>query len=238
MNIDDVVVISLPHRIDRLRKFYRGIPTGWPFPWPRVVPGVEVDQAPPSWRVSAGAYGCAQAHVKVIRDAYKKGTGALLVLEDDAVFTENFPYRWKNFVGGVPDPWAMIMLGGQHAIQPTQRYGNMVRCVSTRRTHAYIIRDRAMPLVARTWANARTHIDHLLPELEAQMQVYAPWPWMVGQRAGVSDISGGVHPSDRFWVDSPGFSLGEPATLVPGPRAQFLGGGVDEFDVDVADVTA
>ncbi len=196
MNIDDAVVISLPERTDRLKAFYEGLPNPWPFPWPRLASGV-LATPPPSWRVSAGAYGCALAHVAVIEQAWRRGVESLLVLEDDALFAENFAQRWTSFAQAVPPSWSLIMLGGQHH-QPPVRMGRVSRCVATGRTHAYIIRARAMPLVIRTWRASRTHIDHALPQLQARMPVFAPSPLLVGQRAGLSDISNGWR-EDRMW---------------------------------------
>lgn len=198
--IDKAVVISLPQREDRLKEFLSGLPKPWPFPQIEVVPGV-VAQAPASWRASSGAYGCALAHISVIESAFRTGVRGLLVLEDDAVFSENFPQQWRSFAQAVPPSWSMLMLGGQHVEEP-QRLGRISRCFNTRRTHAYVIRDRAMPLVARTWRSASSHIDHLLPYLEARMKVFAPSPFLVGQRGGLSDISGEWR-EERFWHELP-----------------------------------
>jgi hypothetical protein len=199
MRIDDVVVISLPERRDRLSAFFAGLPEGWPFPRPRVVAGV-VATPPPYWRVSAGAYGCCLAHVQVLTEAFTAGKRNLLVLEDDAVFTPDFVYLWKEFSRSLPKEWSMLMLGGEHKIEPVDA-GRFHRCVDTRRTHAYVVRDRAMPFLARTWSQASTHIDHLLPDLQQQMPVFAPKQWLVGQRAGTSDISPTVSTVNRFWSD-------------------------------------
>lgn len=199
MRIDDVVVISLPGRTDRLQRFFADLPDKWPFPEPRVVDGVEA-QRPPYWRVSSGAYGCMLAHTRVIETAFREGVKNLLVLEDDAMFVPDFAKRWRAMMLALPPQWSMLMLGGQHKEEPTPM-GRLVRCHHTRRTHAYVIRDRAMPFVARTWRGATSHIDHLAPVIQSQAWVYAPSPFLVGQRAGASDISGLTHPDDRFWAE-------------------------------------
>lgn len=217
MNIDDAVVISLPERADRLKAFMAGLPKPWPFPPIRVVPGV-VAPPPPTWRTSPGAYGCALAHVAVLEDAWRRGVESLLVLEDDAMFCQNFPQQWKSFAEAVPSSWSMLMLGGQHHEEPL-RMGRVSRCVATGRTHAYIIRARAMPLVIRTWKASRTHIDHALPDLQTRMPVFAPSPFLIGQRAGLSDISGQLK-DDRFWP------LRKSAPPVPQARAEAVHLGV------------
>jgi GR25 family glycosyltransferase involved in LPS biosynthesis len=199
MDIDDAVVISLPTRKKRLKAFERERPTErWPFPVPRAVPGVTAE-APGYFRASAGAFGCAQAHVRELTQAWRSGVGSLLVLEDDAIFVEDFGLRWKQFAAHVPDSWDMIMLGGQHWQDPVWE-GRIQRCTGTVRTHGYIVRDKAMPLLIRTWSKASTHIDHYLPALQKDMlRVYCPTPLLVGQRAGTSDTSPTVSKNDRFW---------------------------------------
>lgn len=199
MNIDEAVVISLPGRPDRLQAFLADVPFHWPLPKPRVSPGV-VAEPPPTWRASSGAYGCALAHVSVIEDAWQRGVESLLVLEDDALFCDDFAQQWVSFAKAMPLNWSMIMLGGQHQEEPL-RMGRVSRCRSTGRTHAYIIRARAMPLLIRTWSTTRTHIDHALPDLQRRMPVYAPSPFLVGQRAGLSDVSG-EYRNQRFWTSA------------------------------------
>jgi glycosyl transferase family 25 len=198
MRIDDVVVINLPSRPDRLRAFELGLPVDWPLPTPRVVPGV-VATPPPYWRVQPGAYGCALAHVRVLEHAFRSGVKSLLVLEDDAVFGGDFTARWRQFQAQVPSTWGMVMLGGEHKETPLL-HGRIFRAQATTRTHAYVIRDRAMPLLMRTWKAASTHIDHLLPALQkTHLSTYCPQEWLVGQRSGRSDITGHTHADRRFW---------------------------------------
>jgi hypothetical protein len=198
MRIDDVVVINLPTRPQRLRAFELGLPVDWPLPQPRVVPGV-VAPPPPYWRVQAGAFGCALAHVQVLEQAFRSGVKSLLVLEDDAVFGRDFTARFEAFRAQVPSTWGMVMLGGEHKETPLMS-GRIFRAQATTRTHAYVIRDRAMPLLMRTWKKATTHIDHYLPALQkTQMSTFCPTEWLVGQRPGRSDITGHTHLDKRFW---------------------------------------
>lgn len=199
MDIDDAVVISLPARASRLRAFERERPTTrWPFPQPRAVAGVTAE-APGYFRAGSGAFGCAQAHVRELTQAWRSGARALLVLEDDAIFVEDFGLRWKQFADHVPPSWDMIMLGGQHWTEP-QWEGRIQRCTGTVRTHGYIVRDKAMPLLIRTWSQASTYIDHYLPALQTEaLRVYCPTPMLIGQRAGVSDVLSTMIHEDRFW---------------------------------------
>lgn len=199
MDIDDAVVISLPDRAPRLRAFEKDRPKlRWPFPEPRMVPGVRAEP-PAYYRGSAGSFGCGQAHVRALTQAWRSGVRSLLVLEDDAIFLKDFGLRWKQFAQHVPASWDMIMLGGEHWNEPVWE-GRIQRCTATVRTHGYIVRDKAMPLLIRTWERAATHIDHYLPALQnSGLRVYCPTPMLIGQRAGSSDTYPMIYDLDRFW---------------------------------------
>lgn len=198
MNIDEAVVISRLDRPERLTAFMDGLPDPSPFPAFRLAEGV-VEEPPSFWKSGRGAWGCRRAHLDVLQDAWERGVETLAVFEDDATFVPGFARQFEDFVEGIPPIWSMVMLGGQHISEPLMWRG-WARCRETRRTHAYIIRIKAMPLLIRTWRSTNRHIDHALPEFQRQVQVYAPSSWLVGQRAGVSDISGVVSPEDRFWL--------------------------------------
>jgi hypothetical protein len=198
--VDEVAVISLASRAHRMTAFWQGLPRPWVLPVPRLVTGVSVRESPPWWHASAGAYGCALAHVGVLEDAWKRGVERLLVLEDDACFAPDFPDRSRQFFARVPPAWSLLMLGGQHVLPPSRTLiPGVVRCVDTRRTHAYVVKQKAMPLLIRTWKAASTHIDFSLPTVQAMAKMYAPERWLVGQRNGRSDTGGPSWHADMFF---------------------------------------
>jgi hypothetical protein len=199
MRVNEAVVISLPERSERLDQLRAGLPMYWPFPALRVVQGVREDP-PPWWRSSVGAWGCRQAHLKVLSSAWRRGVDSTLVLEDDAVFLPGFSEAWKDLHPRVPAPCSMLMLGGEHVVRPLPAGAHLVRCVNTRRTHAYIIKLKAIPLLMRTWSLSRQHIDHSSTEFQARSWTYAPTTFLVGQAAGWSDISDKENPAIRFWA--------------------------------------
>ncbi len=200
MRVDEAIVISLPSRQDRLQRMIAKLPAPWPFPDLQVHPGVREDP-PPWWKSAAGAWGCRQAHLQVLESAWRRGVESTLVLEDDAEFIPDFPHAWRDFAPRVPASWSMLMLGGQHVKEPLP--GTWVRCIDTRRTHAYIIRLRAIPALMRTWSHAVRHIDHASSQFQQQAKVYAPPVFLVGQAAGRRDITGFDHPRARYWADIP-----------------------------------
>jgi hypothetical protein len=201
MRVNEAVVISLPERTERRAQLLAALPQPWPFPPLTVVEGVRAER--PAWfKSSPGAYGCAQAHLKVLRSAWERGVQSTLILEDDAVFVPDFTARWRKVADRIPRDWSMVMLGGQHITAPQPVGSSIVRCVETRRTHAYVIRLRAIPFLIRTWAAASRHIDHALHTFQEGAQCYAPADFLIGQGAGRSDISGLEHDDDRFWIST------------------------------------
>jgi GR25 family glycosyltransferase involved in LPS biosynthesis len=201
MQVDRVVVLSLARRPDRLESFWKGFPARWPFPRPDVVAAVDglTVFLPPPWRGSgAGAHGCWLTHLKVLRQAYADGVEELLVLEDDATFLPRFAHRAAQFCRELPVDWRMVMLGGQHVQPAVERSRHVVRCRDTQRTHAYVIRRSAMPCLLAIWGGATGHLDFYLPRFQERMITYAPRPFLVGQAAGSSEVTG--HREDlRFW---------------------------------------
>jgi hypothetical protein len=204
MNVNEAVVISLPQRRDRLLQLMRTLPQPWILPELRIHDGVDpLDDPPaPAWRSGPGAWGCRQAHLQVLRSAWQRGVTSTLVLEDDAAFEPDFADHWNDLRHRVPANWHMIMLGGQHITDPTPIGRYWQRCTNTRRTHAYIIKLTAIPLLMRTWQNAVRHIDHRNVDFQRAANVYAPTRLLVGQAPGLSDITGYTHEASRFWRES------------------------------------
>ncbi len=199
MRVNEAVVISLPDRPERLRRFASGLPKDWSLPVPRVHPGVR-ESAPAWFSSSDGAWGCRQSHLQILQSAWERSVPTTLVLEDDAVFEDDFMQQWKKINSHIPSRASMVMLGGEHVRPPVSAGPSLVRCVDTRRTHAYVIRLKAIPLLMRTWAASRRHIDHALFDFLSATFTYAPHEFLVGQDAGWSDISLKDNPDVRFWT--------------------------------------
>lgn len=200
LHIDEALVISLPQRSDRLQRFAQRLHGngGWPFPTPTVMDGVR--ETSPAWYQSSdGAWGCRQAHLKILHSQWRRGIQSTLVLEDDAIWGTNVTERWNLISEKIPDDWDMVMLGGEHISAPALIDTHVVRCINTRRTHAYLIRLKAIPLLIRTWQQARHHIDHSSRAFQQQARVYATDPFLFGQDRGRSDIFGNENEDVRYW---------------------------------------
>ncbi|MFO0824984.1 MAG: glycosyltransferase family 25 protein [Gemmataceae bacterium] len=202
---DRVVVINLRRRPDRLAAFRASLSEcDWPFLEPTVFEAVDglARPTPEGWADGAGAWGCLQSHRQVLDQAIRDHVKALLVLEDDACFRGDFRIQAEKFLNAVPSDWDQLMLGGQHMATAAPVVPGVVRCHKCHRTHAYAIRGRFLRDLSRHWDTASGHCDHVMGNLQPEYRVFAPDPFLVGQAAGPSDISGTTN-SRKFWVPPP-----------------------------------
>lgn len=207
---DRIVCINLDRSPDRWSVFQEGLnQVDWQFREIerfRAVDGSKV-RPPKWWRAGRGAWGCHQSHVRILEEAVADGIESLLILEDDAVFPQGFAERVKLFLNEVPQDWDGLMLGGNHFLPPKPISENVVRAVNVRRTHAHAYRGGYITRAYRHLCNypehaehPRLHVDSRLGQLHEQQRdkVYAPVPWLVGQREGYSTIANMKVPR-RFW---------------------------------------
>lgn len=187
--------------MDRRQRFLDGLPRPWPLPYPQIVDAVDGSTvtSPTSWRGHGrGEYGCLVSHLRVLDEAIADHVHSLLVLEDDALFVDDFAIGVKTFARRVPQDWGLLMLGGQHISPPCVLGVGVVRCVNTQRTHAYVVRGSAMEVLAKVWHECVGPLDHQLPKVQALVTTYAPAPFLVAQAAGLSDVSLREEPA-RHW---------------------------------------
>lgn len=119
--------------------------------------------------------GCYQSHIEVL-SSY---SGPLLVLEDDAVFASGA----AEAIATAPTDYDLVYVGGEH-----------IRGI-IRRTHGYIAPDPGK--IAAMLGKPYGHVDYALAALDVTR--HALDPFVVGQRAGVSSISGLRRVKDRYW---------------------------------------
>lgn len=213
-----VYFINLSRRPDRLEKFRQLQESdGWELPQPVRFPAVDGSRvgAPDYFVHGNGAWGCLRSHVAILEQCVTDSVASVLVLEDDLVWTKAVWPRLAEFMAAVPDSWDQLMLGGQHDRQPEPVAPGVVRVAGAGRTHAYAIRGPAMRDLLRVWYPCQRHCDHVMSGWQRGWKVYAPEPFLFGQNAGQSDISGrkdGV----RFWSNTPPESI--PVLLLRAPR--------------------
>lgn len=208
------LVINLDRRPERLAALQRQLGQRWPDHWPEPLRVAAVDgsnvEVPPQWRASAGAWGCLCSHVNALQRAWLKGWQQVLILEDDAVLTEDFAVVAPAWLTNLPDNWQLAYLGGQH-MQPPQLLisegyegcPGTVQPSEVRRTHAYAVQGQTTlrNLLGYLQTVRTLEADEALWHFAdySQLACYAPSYWLVGQASGASDISPVVHSDTRWW---------------------------------------
>lgn len=181
-------VITLPRRVDR-RVHVEALSA--------IVPGLEVVEGVDGremaergrWLSSAGAWGNRESHRRVLEHAYAEGAGSVLVFEDDARVSADFPAALGRLLARLPADWEAVMLGGEHVKHPTCVSGGVLRCTRTIRTHAYLVRGDGITTALHAARQAASHWDHLLSRLLGERaRTYAPDPFLVTVVPSPSDI--------------------------------------------------
>jgi GR25 family glycosyltransferase involved in LPS biosynthesis len=189
---DRVVVINLAKRSERLARFSR-LFEGWPFKPPQrfeAVDGMQL-KLPACKNRGPGAWGCMLSHQTVLASAIADKVSSLFILEDDARPVPDFAARATEFLAKAPSDWDCLMFGGEHLMPPLAVSPGIVRCAGANRTHAYALRGSIMPILFAFWKHYKAeHCDIVLACLMRYFKVYAPNPFLIGQDAGHSDISG------------------------------------------------
>jgi len=201
---EEVYVINMSRRSERLRWFYEQLPNDWPFQKPLRYEAVDGGiVTPPSWwNGGNGAWGCYKTHLRILEDCLNRNIGSVLILEDDAVCVGGFHEKAELFWQHLPDDWEMLYLGGQH-LQENVRLPRKIndwvyQPFNVNRCHCYGFRGRRMMEKAyrhlhdyESW-KVPHHVDHYLGELHKKMErgIYVPREWLVAQSGGQSDICG------------------------------------------------
>lgn len=215
---DRVYVINCAHRPDRLKETKRHLEETKMANNDKVIyyPAIIGDwtTCPADWGSGRGAWGCLRSHQRILEDVIhdrdergRMNCNNVLIMEDDVIFKDNPLERLNNFMEAVPEDWGQIYLGGQHR-RPTKgtEDPNVIIGGSINRTHAYAVNQPTLTALYRhisyatDYRDSTKHIDHQL-ELAHQRgdwPVYCPKEWMVGQRAGSSNISGKTNET-KFW---------------------------------------
>lgn len=201
-------VINLGDRKSRLVQFYNNFPKSWPLAQPIVYNAIDGKKCiPPSWwKQGCGSWGCYKSHLNIIENHLLNNSDEdLLILEDDAIFCENFISKFHEFIDNVPIDADQIYIGGQHLSPPIQINDNIYRATNINRTHAYIITKKGLQYIYRilnenqNW-NPKFHIDHYYGQNHKNNIIaYAPKEWLCGQRGDIfSDICHKIV-KERWW---------------------------------------
>jgi hypothetical protein len=189
--------------------------------------------APAWWKAGNGAWGCLMSHLRVSQDCLLDDLSSYLVFEDDVIFSNDFAERLPKIMDQLKDSkWDQLYLGGQHlwkeASPPWPYRDGLIRCRNVNRTHAFAVSSKFMKKFSQHIIHApdyidaysgcshscacdkkspfTMHIDHQLGKLHELNQycIVAAEPWICGQAASSSNISG--RQTQENWWNSKGWN--------------------------------
>lgn len=139
------------------------------------IDGKVLGGSPPRWwKQGGGAWGCWRSHVRLMEDCLHQGWDGYIVLEDDALFSQDFTRRFGPYLDALPEDFDLAYLGGQYwnaATYPPRRVNDHVqRPFDVNRTHAMIFQAKGLPTIYKAlhcfdrW-KPDWHVDHALGQI-------------------------------------------------------------------------
>lgn len=145
--------------------------------------------------LSLGNLGLVLTNIDILNEAIKNDYEDILILEDDAVFTDEVK-NFKSFMEQLPADWDMLYFGGNHTTHegtpPPQKISdNIVKLHRTFTTHAVAIKKHMFQVVIDKIKDYQLPIDVHYSHLQLVYNIYCFTPIVARQRVGYSDIENG-----------------------------------------------
>lgn len=196
-----VYVINLDRSTERYKDFCIRIPKDWPFVKIQRFSAVDGNKVPvPTWwKGLKGAWGCFLSHKAVIEKCLNEGIQSVLLLEDDAVFCEDFTEKMKKLFSELPKNWEVLYLGGNHLKRreafPQPFSESLSEPHNVNGTFGWALQGNGLRkvyeyLISIDWPRAHT-IDHHMGYLieNKGVKAFAATPFLIGHNQGNSDIT-------------------------------------------------
>jgi glycosyl transferase family 25 len=187
----DRVCINLerrPERWDRVQTRFAAAGVGAVERFPAVDGrGVGV---PASWLYSAGAYGCLQSHLDVVREAREQKRESILIMEDDVVFADGFHEKFQERVRGLPPDWGMLYFGCLHYEPPEPAAPGIARLRLSFSTFMYAVRRTVYDAFIFLNQRGRYPVDRNNLFLQKRFPCYCFMPHLAWVDDSYSDAQG------------------------------------------------
>ncbi len=155
-------------------------------------------QVPATWPESAGAYGCLQSHLAVVRQARLEARESVLIMEDDVLFENNFHEEFEKRVRGLPADWDMLFFGCLHHDPPTSVAPGIGRLHASFSTLMYAVRQTVYEPFIFLNAGARCAVDRNNWRLQKRFNCYCFMPHLAWVDDSYSDAQGVV--SNHWYI--------------------------------------
>ena len=166
-------------RLDRLGIEYQR--------WNASMPDTVIDKF--AGYLNGGQRACGQSHVNVWRAIIDRGLEYALILEDDAMFVNDWREKLER-LSEVDDPeWDAVFLNASEPITPEDKW-TVVR--EQYLTGAYILSRRGAQCLLDWYSNEFASSDWMTSRLQTRGHSYSYFPWLVIQEGMDSTIGSGV----------------------------------------------
>ena len=181
---DEVYVINLPHRTDRLAQMDEELGRhGIPYrPWNAV------------YNPTNGAHGLIETMKQLLRHVIQNRQRNVIILEDDASFLVSNPTAFlATILPQVPQNYHLLMLGLNLLATPVRISENILKVTDSYSTHAiaYSLEGARIALRRLEELDPMPYDIFIRQELLPLMSSYCTFPMMATQRKSYSDIEKG-----------------------------------------------
>lgn len=135
-----------------------------------------------------GNYGLLLTNIRIFEEAVKQGYKSIVILEDDAMFIENFNDYFEIIYPQVPEDWDILYLGANHQKPPTLVAENVGKCIETWTTHAIVFKQSSYQIILEELYRLEHPIDVAFSKLFDRVNAYSILPSIVFQRPSYSNI--------------------------------------------------
>ena len=201
--VDKIFVINLPHRTDRAKlideqlKKYNITNYEWFNAIYTNYANIDAYMKQYNYRFYGGSYrcfpgtlGCLLSHVEVLKIARNRGYNRILILEDDAVFQDDFEEKMISVIKDTMNvDYDMLYLGANYMAPSIPVTNNLRKVQVAYTTHAYIIPKKLFNEVIDTAVNHGKQIDIFYVDcIQSRGNCYGVNPNIISQSGLSSDV--------------------------------------------------
>jgi len=135
-----------------------------------------------------GSLGCLKSHIQVLKICLQRGYQRVMILEDDAHFTEDFDKIFE-YSAQIDNKYDMLYLYGNHWETPRSISENIMKITRTLTTSSYIITNKVMEYTTKAIQSYAREIDYFYGSvIHSKFECFCTSPLLTYQRKSFSDI--------------------------------------------------